>query len=278
MSDPRKGLPHPGIYFDIPDADYRAWDAVSQSALKLMDRSPAHCADYLAHGRPPTEATKFGTLFDAFLLEPTRYAEIAAVKPVGMKLSTKAGIKWKEEIAGTREPVSAEDGDAMNEMRRRIHGHPAAQEIFLDGRAQVSVFSELDLGDSAVLPIKARIDWVPNHSNALVDVKTTKDARPESFAMDAATFGYHVQAAFYLDIWNSIHPDSKACFVFVVVEKDPPHAVSVFNLDAEDIAAGRTKYLRLARKYYECQLRNDWPAYSEEIETLSLPEWARRAA
>ena len=60
--------------------------------------------------------------------------------------------------------------------------------------------------------------WLP-------DVKTTgRSARPAAFARDAATFGYHVQDAFYQDGYfacTGVHPR----FLDIVVETTAPHLV-----------------------------------------------------
>jgi exodeoxyribonuclease VIII len=136
-----------------------------------------------------------------------------------------------------------------------------------DGVAESSIFAEL-LG----VNVKCRPDWIHDNS-VLVDLKTTENAGPNAFAKSVANFRYHVQAAFYTDICRESGIDVKA-FVFIAVEKNPPFAVSVYELDSDSIEVGRTLYQRNLETYRRCRETDHWPAYSTAIETLTLPRWA----
>ena len=70
----------------------------------------------------------------------------------------------------------------------------------------------------------------------IVDLKTSQDASPDAFARTAATFKYHLQAAWYIDGLHAagVTPEQTA-FAFVVIEKTPPHSVGTYVLDAESL-------------------------------------------
>ena len=86
---------------------------------------------------------------------------------------------------------------------------------------------------------KARLDWVPD-GPAMVDIKTTLDARKDAFSKALHQRRYFVQAAYYLDLWNALMPDhQKTNFVFVTVEKFAPYAVSILDVAPKALAAGR---------------------------------------
>ena len=68
----------------------------------------------------------------------------------------------------------------------------------------------------------------------------------------------------------------KDCFVFLAVEKMPPYAVTAIQLDMASLGKGREEYRRLLNKYKECQETNSWPAYSNKLEIITIPEWALR--
>jgi hypothetical protein len=53
------------------------------------------------------------------------------------------------------------------------------------------------------------------------------------------------------------------------IEIDPREA------DAESIALGREKNARQLDLLEQCQETGIWPAYSQEIETITLPRWAK---
>jgi exodeoxyribonuclease VIII len=62
------------------------------------------------------------------------------------------------------------------------------------------------------------------------------------------------------------------------VEKKAPHAVAVYAADAEMIAAGQVTAARDMLLLAECRDADYWPAYSDQIETISLPAWMRPRA
>ena len=76
-----------------------------------------------------------------------------------------------------------------------------------------------------------------------------------------------------MDGWSRITgevPD----FVFVIVEKDPPHIVTVGRLDDDSAAEGEALYADALAKYVECVSTGAWPGYVDDstITTLSLPK------
>jgi len=76
----------------------------------------------------------------------------------------------------------------------------------------------------------------------IVDYKTAASANPRRFAKSVAEYGYHQQAAWYIDGLEQITGAADAAFLFVVQQKDPPWLVSVCQLDRKtsNSAAGKT--------------------------------------
>jgi len=64
--------------------------------------------------------------------------------------------------------------------------------------------------------------------------------------------------------------------VFLAIEKEPPHLVAAYELDAMDIELGRTAYRRDLETLRACMESNDWPGYGDGIQSLALPAWAYR--
>jgi len=62
--------------------------------------------------------------------------------------------------------------------------------------------------------------------------------------------------------------------MFVFIEKKPPYAVAVYELDEESVEKGRELYAQDLKLYKECKEWDHWPAYSSKVQTLSLPKWA----
>jgi hypothetical protein len=55
--------------------EYYAIDAVSNSLISKILKSPAHAKAYLDNQPAPTKAMEFGTAFHAAILEPKEFAE-----------------------------------------------------------------------------------------------------------------------------------------------------------------------------------------------------------
>lgn len=257
----------------MTNAEYHAHPAISKSGLDRIDQSPAHYLAWIREPRVTTPALTFGSACHAAVLEPDTFDARYAVAPSGIDRRTKAGKElWEaftSEAAG-REIITAEDLEKLSYIRASIQAHPVAEEL-LDpdsGKAEVSVFGVLD-----DVGVKCRPDWLRD-DGILVDLKTTDCAAPNAFARSVAKYRYHVQAALYSDLLQAVTGEPVKAFVFIAVEKAPPFAVSVYELDAESMEVGRAAYQRNLDTFRRCLEANDWPAYSPAIETLTLPRWA----
>ncbi len=256
------------IRYDLSNAEYHAHSAISKSGLDRIDQSPAHYKSWLTEPRKETPALVFGSAAHCWILETDEVLHRYVIAPQGIDRRTKDGKAQLAELeASGKTIISAEDAETLKNMMVSVLAHPVANELLDDGIAESSVFAEL-LGVS----VKCRPDWLHDNS-VIVDLKTTDNAGPNAFAKSCATYRYHCQASFYSDICREAGIDVKA-FVFIAVEKAPPYAVSVYELDADSIEVGRTLYQRNLETYRRCLETDHWPAYSDAIETLRLPLWA----
>src|SRR5262245_8459627 len=62
--------PDPGVYPNVPMEAYHRWNAVSNSRLTKLDRSPAHLLAYLTEPPEDTKATAEGRAIHCAVLEP----------------------------------------------------------------------------------------------------------------------------------------------------------------------------------------------------------------
>jgi exodeoxyribonuclease VIII len=65
-----------------------------------------------------------------------------------------------------------------------------------------------------------------------------------------------------------------ARFIFIAVEKEYPFAVGVYELDNEACGLGEELRQRDMQRIKTCKKRNEWPGYSNDISSLSLPPYA----
>lgn len=266
--------------FDLPMPDYLAAHGVSQSQLKHLARSPAHLREYVDHPKPSTEDQIIGTITHVAVFEPHRLETSCHVKPENYQNDKGDWRKWNGNATVCKDWIAARQDkpiipqkkftDVLG-IRDAVARHPAAALALKTGKAEQSLFCE---DPETGLQLKCRADWMSG--NAFVDLKTCLDASREGFARTVAQRGYDLQAALTMDI-AAILGLGKEHFLFIAVEKEPPYAVAVYELDAESIEIGRQKYRRLLWKYVACVSEDRWPAYSQNIERLSLPAWAKKA-
>lgn len=176
-------------------------------------------------------------------------------------------------------PLLVDEHDAVRAMRDAVFADPVARLAFGGGAAERSMFwRDLEFG----FWCKTRPDFLPAHRRYLVDVKTSATANPAAFAKTVVNFGYHQQAAWYLDGVEAVLGERPQRFAFIVVSKKRPHLVSTCWLDEEAIEWGRILN-RYARGVFAwCLEREEWPSYRPVLTgqpaafTISLPGYALR--
>lgn len=245
----------------ISNAEYHADPAVSASHLHAVLQSPQHYfKKYIDPNRPknePTTAMRLGTLCHTAVLEPER---LESRHPVVSSRRTKAA---QELIDGGFEPVLQSEMHTAEQMAESVRNHPEASWLLSMGEAEQSIWwDDTEHG----LRCKCRPDWWAG--DIVVDLKTTLDASPKSFAKSVANFGYHRQQAHYVKGTNC------ARFIFIVVEKSYPFQTAVYELDAEASAIGEEQRRRAMQRIATCRNQDQWPGYGDNVQTLSLPRWA----
>lgn len=163
--------------------------------------------------------------------------------------------------------LSEDDGEQVRQISTAVHAHTSAAKLLTNGHAEVAVFSEID-GQ----PVKCKCDYL-RENVAVIDLKTTDDASEKGFMKSVLNYGYHQQAAFYLDVMQAVgQPVGR--FIFVVVEKTAPFLVAIHELSDEFIEIGRELNRQALVTYGECCATGNWHGYDENITVISPPAWA----
>jgi len=269
----------PGVY-DLTAETYHA-DPVPErlgrslsasGAKKLLPPScPAIFEWERRNGRPPKDAFDFGHAAHQMVLGVG--AEIATIDAKDWR--TKAAAEAKDAAhAEGKIPLLAKDFQVVAAMAGAIRSHPIAS-VLLDpanGKPEQSLFRQ----DESGVMLRSMLDWLPDSGDGRMivpDYKTSVSAAPEKFRKASADFGYHQQAAWYIDMVLALGLAEDAAFVFVVQEKTAPYLVTVFEPDAQALRIGREMNRRAIDIYASCQSSGVWPGYSTEVELLSLPPW-----
>ena len=256
------------------EAAYHADPAFSQTQAKVLLQSPARYRWLLENPEPPRDAFDVGS------------AAHAKILGVGSPVVVIDAEDWRGKAArdqrdearlGGGIPLLAKDAalvDGMAEAVLRDDNARAALEAA--GDVELSMWwTDPDSGIDA----RGRIDKAAQTADgiSLVDVKTTTDGSPWAFAGSAAKFGYRLQGGAYCDGWEVISGEPPAGFLFITVEKAPPHLVGTYSLSPFDIDAGRAKWREACARLRDYQDRDEWPAYADEpipFAPLTLPAWA----
>ena len=250
---------------DISNADYHADPAVSASHLKKVMQSPYHYwSAYLNPDRVamvPTQAMRLGSLTHCATLEPDELTKRYQLAPDRRTNAGKAAVV--EMAAAGIEAVSEADLAQALQMADAVRSNSTAALLLANGQAEQSFWWD-DIATG--MRCKCRPDWFDGET--IVDLKTCQDASPAGFAKAVAEFHYKLQAAHYLCGTLAKR------FIFVAVEKSAPFATACYELDAEAMVHGSVLRHTSLQKIQDCRAINEWPGYTDGIQTLQLPGWA----
>ena len=247
--------------------DFRSY--LSSSDIRRLLRSPAH---YKNPTRIESPAMAFGTLVHTFVLEPhvaeARYRTRADVD--GRTKEGKAVRDWEASLATQQgiQFIGRADYDAAVSIASAVRTHLGCSSIMSGGLAEVSCV----LDGFCDVNVRIRPDYLTDRH--IVDLKTCVDGRQDAFSRSVMTFGYAIQAAFYVDVALAFD-GQKRDFYWVAVEKEAPFAVAVYKASDAMLEYGRTQYKRAIELYKECASLDLWPAYSQQIQQLDLPGWIK---
>lgn len=254
----------------LTNDEYRSQRGLSKSDLDLIHKSPALLE--WARNAPSvgSEEVELGTHVHCAILEPDVFAGTYRKAPAGGRTAAeKARVEAFAEHckASGKICLDADTYDMVIAMRDSVLAHPTARDLLTgDGISESSIFGELE-----GVRVKCRPDRLIRERNILVDVKKVDDI--DHMARSIQKFRYHVQAAFYSDIyeqWTGVKPR----FIFVAVGQRRSigrHPVRVFELEQAWVDAGRQEYRDDLERVREME---EFGA-GMHVEVLELPRWAR---
>jgi hypothetical protein len=271
-------ITEPCIIDDLPEDIYHS-DPVSGGSLSsggarelLKPGGPAKFAHYRGKQRNSTTFDLGKAVHTEILGAGAGIVEVDA-----RDWRTKAAQQARTEAysAGLI-PILAEDYWRVRQIASAVRSHPLAGPLLAAvGPAEQSYFwVDAETG----VWRRARTDKVIHDRGGraiIVDLKTCEAADARAAARSAATYGYHQQDPWYRDALAALGVDDDPGFLFVFVEKEPPHLVHVVQLSPDDVAAGRARNRRALELYAACLAGGHWPGHPEGITQIELPTWAR---
>jgi len=217
---------------------------VSKSLLWDFCKSPFKWIN--AEEREQTDNMLFGSLVHALCFSPKQVADEYVVAPYD-DWRTKEAREWKQTQADAgKAAVKEADLQRAEDMKESIM---ESEYIFGLGACDYEVAAFGQIGETI---IKGMIDILPRSGNKLVDLKTTNSLGTENdLKRLIKSFGYHWQAALYLDLVNGLTGQSRTEFEFLFVETSFPYETAVVGLSENFIQQGREGYMNAVAKWQD---------------------------
>lgn len=262
-----------GFHHGVDEVEYHGHQgSLSHSGAKVLLQSPAHFRYRLEHPEHK-DVFDFGRAAHAEVLgvgSPITVHEYDAEKVK----SPKATNAWKAQQAEVRESggvlLLPDEYATVQAMAAELCSHRLAMELLAEGQPEVSAFA---VDERTGVMRRARFDWLGEL--ILDDYKSAVTSEPDAFLRTAVRFGYHSQAAWYLDLAKDLGHPSRA-FAFIVQEKEPPYVVTVIELPPDVVDIGRARNQRALERFRDCTEAGLWPGYvpDDTFARPKAPTWA----
>jgi len=231
------------IIENLPDADYRAIDAVSKSDLDKWVKGPVT-------RKASQRFFLLGSALHALVLEGgDAYADRYYAAETDFNLSTKVGKTHLANLSSQhpgKEILKPKEYDQLLGMYNSLMVEPEARSIIDSAkRTELSIVSSHEGFDD--LASKCRLDL--ETGMIIGDVKSTHCMNSEDFQLSFIRFGYDIQAAYYQDLYKRA-TGLELPFTFLCVCSKPPYPSWVTYPTPLQIATGRRHY-RLCLEFYK---------------------------
>lgn len=268
----------PGVVPDLPEDIYHG-DPVPGGSLSsggartlLEPGGPARFAWERANPRTTsTDAFDLGHAVHTMALGSG--PEIAVVDALDWR--TKAAREAKAQAyAEGKTPMLDKHYQCVIAMVESLRRHPIVGGFLAaEGQPELSAFW---VDEATGVWCRARYDKPvrDRHGDLVIfDLKTCERADDNSAGKSTGNYGYHQQDPWYRDAAIALGLDDDPGFVFVFVEKQPPHLINVVVLDDEALEVGRRRNAAALRIYAGCMSSGIWPGYGTDITTVGLPRY-----
>jgi len=276
---------------------YHSGPGLGSTGIKLLCETPRHYQKGISTIDP--EVARIGTLIHLALLEPEFLFSKLVVPPSGSRVLKEVKAKWAlfwermdkngflarplEEVLKLKVddyhtayndkciPASVDDVRMCKRIQETIGEYPSYKEK-VEGDKEVSGHVGIDW-DVMEVRCKVRPDVRNSARGYLTDVKTVSDI--DMFERNFFKLGYHISAAFYLDLANILDGGCYEKFYFLVIEKKEPYSIMLYkvNIDDQLIDLGRTSYELGVSRFVDCTRSGKWPGYVEETRPIVVPKW-----
>lgn len=270
-------ITEPGIYIDVPDADYHADPCPAPSltasvAKVLLEQSPLHAYTIHpklgGHARASTDEMEHGALVHALLLG--RGPEIVSVEAKDWRTKVAKAARDEARARGALPVLERHHGRARlaaQKIRERLAdlGHE------LGGQSEVTIAWREATPDGDVWA-RGRIDHLDGAT--ILDLKTCTSATAGACVRRIIDYGYDVQRAAYVRGLTAIRPElgGRVRFVFAFAEVEPPYGVIVAPLDGVLRDYGERRWVEACERWARALRTGRWFG-PENPQHFEAPSW-----
>jgi len=270
-----------GLYSDLPMTEYLAdpceTPSLSSSIIhRLCAQSPWHAwtahpklnPDYQAE---TSERFDLGTAAHAFILQgATDFTVIDAPDWRTKDAQTKRDAA---RLAGYT-PLLRAQWDQVLEMAAALGPQLDQLETPRPFSAPTGKAEQTLIWEESGIWCRARLDWLHDDYRMIEDLKTTSSANPSAWSRAMFSLGYDIQAAWYTRGLKAVlGTDAYAQFRFILVEINPPYAVSAVALAPDACILAEKKITYALDVWRECLKTNVWPGYPTATAYVDAPPW-----
>jgi hypothetical protein len=267
----------PSVVDGMPADEYHRHPALSSSGARRL--LPPGCPALFRYEQdhPPARRDEFDFGHAAHQRVLGAGPELVLVEAADWR--TKAAKEARDAAhAEGKVPLLPEAYQQVHDMAEAIAAHPLAGALFAPGSGEPERSLFWTDRQSGV-DRRARLDWQP-HATAgrmlVPDYKTSVTVDEDELRRAIHRYGYHQQAAWYLDGIAALGLADEARFLFVFQLKTPPYLVRVVEPDELALRIGRDLNRQAIDLYAECERTGRWPGY-DDVTLISLPGWVENA-
>lgn len=268
-----------GLHKNIPLADYLAMGGLGSTQLGWLAKSPLYYRYMIDHpeaAAADTDATFIGSAVHMAALEPDLFAATYCVEPDPFAVAPdakkpRATNAYKDAVAEIEAAgqmvLRFDQYDQVTTMASAIMSHVRAARLMAKAPERELTLS-WRRGDDLERVCRGRADLLGD--GVLVDLKTTRNLRKFS-PFGVTQFGYHRQAAWYVDGLRRLGREVRYVF-FIAIESEPPYDVGVFELQADALELGKRENEDLLLTLEECEAAREWPGMYTEVQVAKVTD------
>lgn len=254
--------------------------ALSPSQIRNFAQCPSRYR--LGYDSPDSDAKQWGSLLDCLLLTPKQFDERYAIEPTKYKNGLGEVKPWNNNATlcrdwkadqGTREIIKSKEYFTVQTAVKRLLEDEIIAAWCACSDTQVWIAAEWhDEETRQIVPLKCLLDFVPRTDTEFCkcagDLKTTRNGSLMAWQRFCYQMGYHIQAAFNLDMLAAATGEDRNTFCFILQENFAPWQPAKRMLSEDFLVLGRADYQRTLANYCQCLKSDKWPDYDEHDESV----------